>query len=63
MKYFISVLALLIAGLVFVAPPLIAIAPVLFVGLLLMASPALLRGQDRGGSHDDSRVRGGQRPT
>ena len=62
MKYFVSALALLIAGLVFVAPPLIAIAPMLFVGLLLIASPVLLRGQVRGGSHDGSQVRGGRPP-
>ena len=62
MKYFFVALALLMAGLVFVAPPLIAIAPVLFVGLLLLAAPAMLRGQDHGGSHD-AQVRGGRRPT
>jgi hypothetical protein len=51
MKVFFVTLALLMAGLVFVAPPLIAVAPMLFVGLLLIASPMLLRSKDDGIGH------------
>jgi hypothetical protein len=51
MKVIFVTLALLMAGLVFIAPPLIAVAPMLFIGLLLIASPALLRSKDHGRPH------------
>jgi len=68
MKIFFWTLALLMAGLAFVAPPLIALLPALLVGLLLMAFPlimgSLLRDMDHGRTGDnDSGVRRDQRPT
>jgi hypothetical protein len=65
MKIFFLTLALLMAGLAFVAPPLIAFLPALLVGLLLMASPLMMRGMAHGGRtrDDDSAVRRGQGPT
>jgi hypothetical protein len=52
---------LVLAGLAFVAPPLIAFLPALLVGVLLLASPLLLRGAARSG-RDDGATRTGQRP-
>jgi hypothetical protein len=67
MKIFLLTLALLMAGLVFVAPPLIAFVPALGVGLFLMASPMIMNSltrTDHGGRRrDGSGVRHDQRPT
>ncbi|HKA08644.1 MAG TPA: hypothetical protein VKD71_15400 [Gemmataceae bacterium] len=68
MKTFVLTLALLMAGLVFLVPPLIAVLPALLVGLLLMASPlimsSLTRDKDGGRTRDlDSGARHDQRPT
>jgi hypothetical protein len=70
MKVFFWTLALLMAGLAFVVPPLIIVVlPALLVGLLLMASPlimgSMMRDMDHGGRarDDDSGVRRDQRPT
>jgi hypothetical protein len=63
MKIFFVTLALLMAGLVFIAPPLIAVLPVLIVGVLLMASPVILnsmsRDKDRDGRTHDERPTSG----
>jgi hypothetical protein len=56
MKIFFLVLALLIMGLVFIAPPLIMAAPVLLLGLALFAVPALLRGLDQDDRSGDDRA-------
>ncbi len=65
MKTFFLTLALLMVGLVFVAPPLIVAAPALLVGLVLIAAPAMLRGLDQGASSrgDDRGVRSCPPPT
>lgn len=63
MKVFFVTLALLMAGLVFVAPPLIAVAPMLFIGLLLLTSPLLSNKDDGVGVRANQGLRGGQRPT
>jgi MFS superfamily sulfate permease-like transporter len=64
MKIYFLVLALLVMGLVFVAPPLIMAAPVLLVALALFAVPAMLRGLDQGDrSGDGGAVRSGPPPT
>ncbi len=68
MKVFLLTLALLMAGLVFVAPPLIAVLPALLVGLLLMASPlitgSMMRDMHGGRTRDhDSGARRDQHQT
>jgi hypothetical protein len=66
MKIFVVTLALLMAGVLFIAPPLIVFLPVLLVGLLLFASPLILaamtRGRD-GSPASDAELPGDQRPT
>jgi hypothetical protein len=67
MKIFVPTVALLMAALVFVAPPLIAFLPALAVGLLLTAAPLImgsLTRMDQGGRtrDEDSGVRRDQRP-
>jgi hypothetical protein len=68
MKKFVVTLALLVTGVVFIAPPLIVFLPVLLIGLLLFASPLILaamtRGRNGGPASDvDSGVQHGQHPT
>jgi hypothetical protein len=62
MKIFFLTLALLVAGLAFVAPPLIVFLPALLVGTLLIASPMILSSMVRGMDHGDG-ARHDQRPT
>ncbi len=69
MKIFFWTLALLMAGLAFVVPPLIIVVlPALLVGVLLMASPLIMGSMtrmDHGGRTRDggSGVRRDPRPT
>jgi len=66
MKIFFVTLALLMAGLAFVAPPLIVVLPALLVGVLLMASPMIMRSLLRGvdnGDHTRDDARRDQHPT
>ena len=67
MKIFFLTLALLVTGVAFIAPPLIVVLPALLVGVLLMASPLMMRslmhGEDNGNRPRDGDVRRDQRPT
>jgi hypothetical protein len=55
MKIFIVALALLMVGVVFIAPPLIVFLPVLLVGLFLIASPLIMASMTRGTNRDRTR--------
>jgi hypothetical protein len=60
MKVLIVSVALLMLGVVFIVPPLIAVLPVLLVGLFLIASPMIIASMTRNTDHGRSRD---QRPT
>jgi hypothetical protein len=55
MKVFIVAVALLMAGVVFIAPPLIAVLPVLLVGLFLIGSPMIIASMTRNTDHGRTR--------
>jgi hypothetical protein len=69
MKIFLVTVALVMAGLAFIAPPLVIVLPGLLVGLLLIASPlmanSLARDTEQGTRtpDDESSARSERRPT
>jgi hypothetical protein len=62
MKALVVTIALLAAGVAFLAPPLIAVLPVVFIGLFLMASPMMINSLARSGRDEAAGAGTEQRP-